>query len=83
MAADVSTVLPAELEIEPFVIDGAGAALDRCDDDTVALFAPRVWASLEARERRDPRAFQARYLMDGGELDELARSLGWAAAAAA
>ena len=84
VAADVSTVLPVgRVAIEPCVIERAGEALARCDDRTVALFAPRVWASLEERDKRNRRAFEARYVMDEGELGELGRSLGWAPALAA
>ena len=84
IAADVSTVLPADrVAIEPWVIERAGEALARCDEETVALFAPRVWAGLEQEDKRNPRALQARYVMDALELDELGRSLGWAAAVAA
>ena len=68
------------LVIEPFVIAQAGEALARCDAETVALFAPRVWASVGEADRRHPRALQARYVMDESELAELGRSLGWAAA---
>ncbi len=82
VAADVSTVLSADhFAIEPFVIEQASQALARCDEETVALFSPRIWASLEETDRQHPRALQARYVMDEGELDELGRFLGWAAAA--
>ena len=84
VAADVSTVLPGDrLAIEPCVIERASEALARCDEETVALFAPRVWASLDEPDRRNPRALQARYTMDAGELEQLGRALGWAVAAAA
>ena len=63
--------------LEPFVIEHAGPALARCDDETVALFAPRVWAALDEIDKQNPRALQARYVIDDRELDELARSLGW------
>lgn len=81
VAADVSIILPADrLAIEPCVIAEAGEALARCDGETAALFAPRVWAGLGEADRRSPRALQARYVMDEGELAELGRSLGWTAA---
>ncbi len=83
VAADVSTVLLADrLAIEPFVIEHADQALARCDDETVALFAPRVWAYLDEADKQSPRALQARYVMNRDELDELDRSLGWIAPAA-
>ena len=82
VASDLSTVLPVDrFAIEPFVIEQAGPALARCDDETVALFAPRFWATLDEADKQNPRALQARYVIDDRELDELARSLGWAEAA--
>ena len=81
VAADVSTILAGDrLAIEPCVIARAGEALERCDARTVALFAPRVWAGLGRAERRNPRALEARYVMDEAELAALGRSLGWSAA---
>ena len=81
VAADVSTVLPADrFAIKPVVIEQPAQTLARCNDETVALFAPRFWASLDEADRLNPRALEARYVIDESELDELARALGWAEA---
>lgn len=79
VAADLSTVLPAgRYEISALGAERQADALDRCDDETVAVFAPRAWAALNPDDRDHPRAVRVRYVVDDRDLEELPRVLGGA-----
>ncbi len=78
MIADLVHILPPrEFRVRTKVVAKAEAGLLGEDAGTSILFSPRMWGDLDARARRDPRAHQLRYLLDPGDLDELAMAQGW------
>lgn len=64
------------LTLEPFVTRRPAEALARRDANPV-LFAPRVWAKLDAHSRQDPRAVELVYAFDAAELERVAGDLEW------
>ncbi len=77
VAADLATLLNAKTKIEPRIVDQENPAPLRGRSDAPVLFAPRVWAELPEKLRSHPRAVELRYVLDPGELDAMAKQLGW------
>jgi GntR family transcriptional regulator len=72
MAADLRAVLgPCGIRPEPCVIKNTQTPLELLRDDSLCLFAPRVWGALAAKVRRHPRALEARYVIRPADLDAL------------
>lgn len=65
---DLATIVPkGRYAFESEVVDDVSTILDR-DDPAPALFAPRLWAHLEERQRKDPRVIELRYLISDYDL---------------
>ena len=64
------------LKLAPCVERDPGAALASRRTRPV-LFAPRAWARLDAKSRRDPRAIEIIYSFDAAELEAVASESGW------
>ena len=77
IAADVSVMLPpGAYRVETLVTDRPG---DVPDDGGVGpvLFSPRVWSDLDEPRRAHPRALEASYVLDAGEIESIGAELGW------
>lgn len=72
---DLLTVVPAgRFVFEPHVVTDIRAALID-EDDSPVLFAPRLWARLDARQRRDPRVVELRYTIAEPDLAAIRREV--------
>jgi GntR family transcriptional regulator len=72
VASDLRGVFqPCGIPVEPRVICGDRSPLESLGAEEVCLFAPRVWASLAAKVRKRPRAFEATYRIRRADLEGL------------
>lgn len=74
MAASVSSVLSARLEVRPVVGDPAGL-LESLPENELLLVAPRLWDSLPVGMREDERVFDPNPGFVPGDLQRVWRSL--------
>ena len=79
VVADLRLVLPpGRVEVMPHVVSRPGELLSFVPDSVDAvLFSPRMWASLSAAERANPKAHEVRYVFEKRDLERLAEELGW------
>lgn len=78
VAGDLTAVLDGRaVEVRPHVRADPAAAVGELPGDDPVLFAPRVWAGLDAAVREHPRAFELCYAFDAGELEALAKRRRW------
>jgi len=85
VSADLSVLLPASrFPLRTQVIGSAGkSSVKNWDnpfetiDGDLLLLPPRIWGSLPAEQRNNPRLVEIRYLYDPRELEEAARRLSW------
>ncbi|MGH7567243.1 MAG: GntR family transcriptional regulator [Gemmatimonadota bacterium] len=68
---DLSTILPPDrFQVQPLLVESPSEALEGSENSSV-LFSPRLWARLDERSRRDPRAILLRYLVSAADAGEL------------
>ncbi|HUE95891.1 MAG TPA: GntR family transcriptional regulator [Longimicrobiaceae bacterium] len=79
VVADLRRILPSgRVDVMPHVVSRAGELLSFVPDSLDAvLFPPRMWESLSAAERANPKAVPVRYVFDARETERLAEDLGW------
>jgi GntR family transcriptional regulator len=75
--SDLSNLFPpARFELTPHLLKGP-ASLPAGRDARLRLVAPRIWGSLSAEQRADPRVMEIRYVFDPMQIDRLADELHW------
>lgn len=75
--SDLSNLFPPErFRLTPHLLK-TPASLLTGRDARLRLVAPRIWGSLSAGERADPRVMEIRYVFDPVQLDRLADELHW------
>lgn len=77
IAADLSVVLPPQEFPLDIIVTGASERELASVEGDLLLLPPRIWGSLSAELRRDPRLVEVRYIYDPRELLETARRLDW------
>jgi len=77
IAADLSVVLPREEFPLNVTVTGASERELASVEGDLLLLPPRIWGSLSAEQRTDPRLVEVRYIYDPSELQETARRLDW------
>lgn len=87
VAADLSVLLPAtEPSLRTEVFEGATEGATESSgrenpfediEGDLLLLPPRIWGSLSAEQKQDPRLVEIRYLYDTQELEATARRLSW------
>jgi GntR family transcriptional regulator len=72
---DLSMLLPPErFQVQPLLVESPSEALGTNESATV-LFSPRLWARLDERSQRDPRATLLRYLVSAEDVGKLFRTI--------
>ncbi len=78
VASDLVALLgDRDVVVEPRVLEDPACAQLETEAGPPALFAPRVWAELPPDLQDHPRALEQRYVLDPGEVAEVAKALGW------
>ncbi len=81
MASNITTELALLFPVERFSIERritrSPASLLRSKSKFPVLFSPRMWGQLTPAQRRDPRAFEVRYVFVPEDLQMIAKRLGW------
>lgn len=81
MASNIATELASLFPMERFSITRritrSPASLLRSRSKFPVLFSPRMWGQLTPAQRRDPRAFEVRYVFIHDDLQMMAKRLGW------
>ena len=72
---DLSMLLPPErFQIQPLLVESPSEALGT-NESVPVLFSPRLWARLDQRSQRDPRATLLRYLVSAEDVGKLFRTI--------
>jgi GntR family transcriptional regulator len=81
MARNIATELALLFPVMRFLIEcritRSPASLLRSRSRFPVLFSPRMWSQLTPAQRRDPRAFEVRYVFVPDDLQMMAKRLGW------
>lgn len=78
LKADLEALLPpGAVEIVPLAVEVLKDALASEPGDAPLFFAPRAFAELSARERKDPRVHKVTYVIEVDALEDLGKRLKW------
>jgi len=77
IATELTLLFPVKVFSIEYRITRSPASLLRSRSKFPVLFSPRMWGQLTSAQRRDPRAFEVRYVFVPDDLQMMAKRLGW------